>query len=456
MTDRDDKRTQGLPPTKQASADRPGSTPGPAETVDYYGMELADVGNSRTAQWTVWLCGMLVAFFLVWASLVEVEEKVSGLGVIELQGNIERIEHPDGGLVRSLHTQIDALLPPDAVILEFDTAHIEREVRSLDARIDTLENERLRVSFLMQAEHATPAGQKIEGDTASEAFWNEQAFLAAQLDVLDAEASRLEQQASSLDDRTDLLLEEQTIVLDQLNRYSRAAASGVVRLTDKERLERESIQLRSLIAETRGRITDLRVAQKQVDRRKLELLAQSRRDAAVRLTKVEEELISLKAAAADAKARIERATVRTRTGGKVQRLEVLQSNEVFAPNELIAEIVPTASSYRAVVNISADQISSIRPGLEASLKVLSYDFTRFGDIAAKVTQVSPTSFADEQGEIVYRVTIDLTARSFGTGGAVELRPGMTVMADILTGGRSVLSYLLNPVRRIQDQALTEA
>ncbi len=430
--------------------------PGSAEPPDYYGMELADVGDSKTARWTVWLCALLVAFFLVWASLVQVEEKVSGLGVIELQGNVERIEHPDGGLVRSLATQIDALLPPDAVILEFDTAHIEREVQSLAARIDTLENERLRVSFLMRAEHSAPEGSTIEGDAASEAFWSEQAFLAAQLDVLDAETSRLTEQIDSLEDRADLLLEEQEIVLAQRDRYARAAESGVVRLTDKERLEREAIQLSNLLVETQGRISDLAVAQEQVHRRKLELLAQSRRDAAVRLTKVEEELVSLRAVTADAKARIERATVRTRTGGKVQRLEVLQANEVFAPNELIAEIVPVDSSYRAVVNISADQIGSIRPGLEASLKVLSYDFTRFGDIVAKVTQVSPTSFADEQGEIVYRVTIDLTESSLGTAGPVELRPGMTVTADILTGGRSILSYLLTPVRRIQTKALTEA
>jgi len=448
-----DRETKSKSHSRAGRAVDPSRTPKPKRGDN--ALELAEVGDSTTAKLTVALCALLVVFFLVWASMVDVAEKVSGSGVIELQGNIERIEHPDGGIVKMLSTQVDDMLSPDDIILEFDTAHIERELFALSARIDTLRDERMRVRFLLEDNPSMAAYDRDPGDAGSEAFWSEQDLRVSQLAVLDAEENRLTTQISNLRDQTEFIVQERAIVLSQLERYASAAESGVARLTDKEQLQRQFIQLNGMLSDLDGRAADLSDAKRQIGKRKRELLAQNRRDAAVRLTKVEEELATLQAAEADAKARMDRASVRTRAGGKVQHLEILRSNEVVAPGDVIAEIVPYDSAFRAVVNVSADRIGAVRTGMDVSLKVLSYDFTRFGDIAAQVTEVSPTSFANQQGEIMYRVTVDVPSYDATTAQRIEIRPGMTVNADILIDNRSVLSYLLTPVRRIQNEALTE-
>lgn len=122
---------------------------------------------------------------------------------------------------------------------------------------------------------------------------------------------------------------------------------------------------------------------------------------------------------------------------------------------MIAEIVPPGTEYRAVINVSADRIGSIRQGMDVKLKVVSYDFTRFGAISAQISEVSPTSFLSDTGEIVYRVTVNLPTTVPTSHQPIAVRLGMTVSADILTGERTILSYLLHPVRRIQDQSLSE-
>ncbi|MEP2639508.1 HlyD family efflux transporter periplasmic adaptor subunit [Roseobacter sp.] len=404
---------------------------------------------------TVAACTAGVAFALVWAALVEVQEKVSGTGTIEPQGQIERIEHPDGGVVRLLQAENNATVPPGALLLHFETDHIEREALSLAARIETLEEEAARVQFLLHADGQALPIIRGNGDPGSEAFWAEQVFFVAQLDRITAEDVGLATQVESARARAKTIAQEQKIVQDQIARYGRYVDSGTVRLIDRERLQRDALQLSRTLEEIEGRRIELENTRTENARRRDELLAQRRRDAAVRWTKVEEELTTLRQGAADAAARIDRAEVRTTVGGKILRLEVLRANEVVAPGDVIAEIVPPGTSYRAVVNISADRIGSIRHGMKVDLKVVSYDFTRFGSISAMVSEVSPTSFIDETGEVVFRVTVNLP-QSVPTGdGPVAVRPGMTVTADILTGERSVLNYLLKPVRRIQDQSLTE-
>lgn len=416
---------------------------------------LDEVRDSGAARLTITAFTAFVIFALVWAGQVEVEEKVGGSGTIEPQGRIERIEHPDGGLVRELVTRENAVLPAGGVLLHFDTDHIEREANAIAVRISTLEDEGERVQFLLHADGRTMPVQRGNGDPASEAFWTEQVFFIAQLERIDAEDARLKAQVENTEARREISRAEKEVVAEQLSRYERFSNSGAISLMDRERIKREFLQLNGVIEEVEGRRIELQSARAENARRRDELLAQRRRDAAARWTKIEEELVTLRESAADASARIKRAEVRSVNGGEVHRLEVQNPNEVVAPGDVIAEIVPPGTAYRAVINVSADRIGSIRQGMDVSLKIVSYDFTRFGAISAQISEVSPTSFVNDTGDVVYRVSVDLPETISTDNTAINIRPGMTVSGDILTGERSILSYLLKPVRNVQDQSLSE-
>lgn len=416
---------------------------------------LEDIRDSGAARLTIAICTAFLTFLIVWASQVQVEEKVTGTGTIEPKGRLERIEHPDGGVVRELMVQDNDILQAGGLLLRLDTDHIDRELQSISSRIATLQDESERVRFLLHTDGQTIPAERGAGDAASEAFWTEQMFLIAQLDRIILEDLRLVAQIESAETRNEISAAEYQIVEQQLERYNSFSTSGSVRLIDRERLEREALQLTGSMEEDDGRQAELKLARGENAQRREELLAQRRRDAAARWTKIEAELVALRQSAADAEARIERANVRTVNGGKLQRLEVSNPNEVIAPGDMIAEIVPPGTEYRAVINVSADRIGSIRQGMDVKLKVVSYDFTRFGAISAQISEVSPTSFLSDTGEIVYRVTVNLPTTVPTSHQPIAVRLGMTVSADILTGERTILSYLLHPVRRIQDQSLSE-
>ena len=190
--------------------------------------------------------------------------------------------------------------------------------------------------------------------------------------------------------------------------------------------------------------------------RRTELLTQRQREAALRRAEVEEKIVNVALSIAEVEARLERAEVVAHVTGTIMELAVSNPNEIVSPGDPIAEIIPDGSAVEAEVEISADRIGHVDIGMEARLKVLSYDFTRFGEIVGHVAAISPSSFENETGETVFRVTVALPRNGENaelTGRPI--RPGMTVTADILTDSKKVLTYLLKPLRVLGDRAFLE-
>ncbi|MBM3557814.1 MAG: HlyD family efflux transporter periplasmic adaptor subunit, partial [Alphaproteobacteria bacterium] len=129
---------------------------------------------------------------------------------------------------------------------------------------------------------------------------------------------------------------------------------------------------------------------------------------------------------------------------------------VVQPGGQVLEIVPVGRDLVAEVRISPNDIGQIDVGQPAEIKVSTYEFTRFGSVAGNLAHVSASTFADQQGRHYYRGLIDLDRDFVGkTPGRNRLMPGMQVVADIKTGERTVLQYLLTPIHRSLAAAMQE-
>jgi HlyD family type I secretion membrane fusion protein len=243
----------------------------------------------------------------------------------------------------------------------------------------------------------------------------------------------------------------------QLQRYQEASSSNAISLNRREELQRENLRLEAAISQLEGE-TRIQSAQlDQLDQREEELVAQYRREAALRLEEQLTERAALTQTRDQLEARLERTVIRVAVTGVVNGLSVQNLGEVVAAGEVLAEIVPAGARNFAEIEIAADRIGGVSVGSEASLKILTFDFTRYGDITARVERISPSSFQKENGDSVFRVRLGFDNAASRSGGPRhEVSPGMTVVADIKSERRTILSYLLKPVRVIADRALTEA
>jgi HlyD family secretion protein/adhesin transport system membrane fusion protein len=120
------------------------------------------------------------------------------------------------------------------------------------------------------------------------------------------------------------------------------------------------------------------------------------------------------------------------------------------------EIVPADDVLVVETKVTTSDIGHVSIGQQAEVKVNSYDPHRFGTVMGKVKKISASTFLDEQHNPYFQATIALDKSYIGSSTSkYKIIPGMTVQADIKTGEKSVLDYLLKPIYRGFQNAFQE-
>ena len=151
--------------------------------------------------------------------------------------------------------------------------------------------------------------------------------------------------------------------------------------------------------------------------------------------------------------KLDKTQVTSPVRGRVQRLLANTVGGVVQPGKDIVEIVPLDDALVLEARVHPRDIAFIVPGQMANVKFTAYDFSIYGGMEAKVENISPDTVIDEKGNAYYVVRVRTTHSDFGDN--LPIIPGMTAEVDVLTGDKTVLSYLLKPVLKVHAYALRE-
>jgi len=153
--------------------------------------------------------------------------------------------------------------------------------------------------------------------------------------------------------------------------------------------------------------------------------------------------------------RLSQKNIKAPVSGFVHGLKAHAIGEVLEAGKTIMEIVPADRDLVAEVRISPNDIGHVYVGQTASLRFTSYDFSRFGDIEGSLEHISPTTYADEEGRPYYKAIITMEKKALGDNGEYQVIPGMPLQANIWTGSKTVMEYLLKPIYASSQSALRE-
>jgi len=151
--------------------------------------------------------------------------------------------------------------------------------------------------------------------------------------------------------------------------------------------------------------------------------------------------------------KVKHAELRSPVRGTVQRLLLNTVGGVVQPGNKIVEIVPLDDALILEARIKPQDIAFLRPGQTAMVKFTAYDFSIYGGLEAEVEHISADTVTDERGNTFYVVRVRTRETVLGEG--LPIIPGMVAQVDVLTGKKTILSYLLKPVLRAKANALTE-
>ncbi len=142
--------------------------------------------------------------------------------------------------------------------------------------------------------------------------------------------------------------------------------------------------------------------------------------------------------------------------GIVHGLKAHSVGEIIQQAATILEIIPIEEKYFAKIRIQPKDIGFVLVGQDVNLKFDTYEFSRFGGLKGTIMKLSATTFFEKQGAPYYRAVIDLESNYLVVGDKqLPILPGMTLTADIKTGQKTVLEYLLKPIFSSATQAMRE-
>lgn len=399
-------------------------------------------------------------FFLIWAALTPLHEMVSGEGLIQPMGKVARIQHLEGGMVAEILAAEGEQVEAGQVLMRLDDTALQVTANRLKSRLSAVNYEIQRELALASGKAEVAALVGAAGLRASQqaALEVELDYRASRLAVLDAEAALAEAELSRLMASEATLRQELVITTRKFDDYHRVhLTSGAISRAARDQSELEKIRLEGDVVALLENQAAARLKLARAGQARADFLVGLREEALSRAATLEATRAEIEEELSGIASTVARTVITAPLSGRIQSLSVRNAFQVIAPGELVAEIVPAHAILVAEVEIGASEVGAIVVGMPANVKILTYDFVRFGGVAAVVDSISPTSAVNERGETVFKLILTLGAGSVGGDDAGRMiRPGYSVIADIRTGSKTVLTYLLKPVRVIADKAMTES
>jgi adhesin transport system membrane fusion protein len=253
--------------------------------------------------------------------------------------------------------------------------------------------------------------------------------------------------------KRDQLVTEVSLARSELEVTRPLIASGAASQVEILRLERElnraSGELRQVRAGIRRLEEAVQEASNKIETVRLEFLNATREKLAETYTRI----AALTQAGEGLSDRVNRTEVIAPVSGTIKQLHYNTVGGVVLAGRDIIELVPADDTLLLEVRIKPRDIAFIAPGQEANVKFTAYDFVVYGGMEGTIEQIGADTLIDSSDQPYYEVTVRTKNVDFGP--EQPIIPGMTVDVDILTGQKTVLSYLMKPVLRAQQRALSE-
>ena len=415
--------------------------------------------KTHRAQAIVRAAVLMVVVLLVWASLAHVQEVTRGEGKVIPSKQLQIVQSLDGGVVSEILVREGQVVDAGQLLLKIDETRATSGVRESAAQGFALRARQARLRALAEGSAFVAPAMRNEAEEGRilteerslyDAKMNELRNLLGinqqQLQQRQQELSEMRARKSSADRSLELNQQELTKTRPLL-------ATGAVSEVDILRLDREVSRSRGESEQAAAQISRVQAAIGEAQRKSQETELAFRNDARRDLAEVMGKLNALNEGAVALTDRVDKAQVKSPVRGRIQRLFANTVGGVVQPGKDIVEIVPLDDNLVLEAKVAPRDIAFIRPDQAATVKFTAYDFSIYGGLEAKVENISPDTIVDERGNAFYLVRVRTTQPNFSA--KMPIIPGMTAEVDILTGNKTVMSYLLKPVLKGKAYALSE-
>lgn len=417
--------------------------------------------DSQIAPLLLLTIALTFIILVIWAAFSEIDEITRGEGTIIPSTKLQVIDHLEGGIIQNIHINEGDIVKKGQLLLNIDNTIAQArfsEGQTLYYRfIASVARLRAQISgqpFVIPQEVIEKA--PLEAEDAMRLYKAHLEDLKSEQLIADQEIEQKQQELNELASRTEELTMQQSLIHEKVIKIAPLVKQKLepeITLTDLKIRESE---LRSEVASLKSNIARAKAAVLQAEQRSRQVPIKFKAENWNELKDVNNKLASAKGSFTSEGDRFSRTEVRSPVRGIVKQLLVTTVGGVVQPGEDLVEIVPLEDTLLIEAKINPKDIAFLRPGLEASIKITAYDYSVYGDLRGELIRVSADSITDDQGNVFYKAYLKTEGTILSkTKKILPIMPGMVSSVDILTGKKSVLNYLLKPILKAKQRALTE-
>jgi HlyD family secretion protein/adhesin transport system membrane fusion protein len=431
---------------------------------------LSETGSPRIIIASILTMLFVVIILIIWAQFTQINEVATATGEIIPFGDVIPVQHVDGGIVYKTFVKDGDTVKKGDPLFELNPEPDTSDLNRLKKRQNSLEISIYRLQSQLSSKQISdadimnavtykdvtePALMKLQIENAQKYQQQElqqDSYNKAQL------ASRLAEEKLALKNNADqiqALEDRKKVIEDQMKMYNTLVAQQAISKVDllnvQERLQEV---IGNLLTVNKDRTT---IESNILDlENKLKSFEFDKDNAALKeLNDDTSDLLEVREQIARAQTAVDQLLVKAEADGIVKGF-TLHPGDVVTPGTVLFNIVPISTTLIAEVKVSTTDVGHIAVGDQVQVKVSTYDFATYGSLEGTLTSISASTFLDPDKKPYYKCDVSLPKNYLGDDPAKNLVfPGMTVVAEIKTGKRSLLHYMLKPINRTFSDAFKE-
>lgn len=471
---------------------------------------LSETGAPFFTKWAVIFSGIIIIAFLVWSSCIHVDEVAKANGELESSLPVHPIQHFYGGTIEKVLVKNGELVQVGTPLAHLNTIEVKSQLEEAHVHWKTSKSRRQRLEQLLQLQKAPLAGQLANSDIdmPHQILMLEQAHISlqkkrnvkthqvtqlqnqikehqlqlqqfkGQQQLIQADLKRHEEQASKT---LELLAQEKEALQEEMEIREDLVDQGLNSNIKFLSLQRTFYQLEKDILETKlgheekssqfnrqlfqiaselGKlpltILQNRAKIKEIQESLLEEESKLKEQTLAELDASFEQERAYAEQMVRLKDKVEQSTLKAPIKGYVHELKQAGPGSTLAPGEVMLNIIPYEATLIANIKVDHKDIGHLQVGQDVRIKLTSFDFSRYGSLPGKLNALAPNSSIDEKGLPYFEARVELlSARPSEDRSELPLKMGMSLDADIITGKKTIMEYLLKPIYASTREALQE-
>ncbi len=410
----------------------------------------------------LYLISFMIVVLVYWANNAPLDEIARGEGKVIPTHDVQIVQNLEGGIVAEILVNEGDHVEKNQVLLKIDDTNFESSFMESRLRYLELIAKAARLTAEAQASNSFQIPDLVLVEAANLAK-NEQALFTAHkrrlqsnLNVLNSQVVQNKQEVKEAQSKKNQIQRSYSLAIKELKIIKPLFKAGAVSEVDVIKRERQANDLRGEMDAVKLSIPRLKSSIQESKNKIEELKLRFQSDARDELNEVSAEIPRILESIDTLEDKVHRTHVRSPVKGTIKQLLVNTINGVVQPGMDLVEIVPLDDALIIETKVRPSDIAYLYPGLKAIVKFTAYDFAVYGGLEAEVMQISADSITDDQGESYYLVKVRTLKNYLGEQeGSLPIIPGMVVQVDILTGKKTVMDYLLKPILKAKQKALSE-